>query len=125
MRATWRIFQELRTLYIKHGITRPFDRIYSEASIGKAYLHDFGITPFRKHNSGFDRHDIGPFMETLYGGRSSVGADTKYARRYRPISKASIQQSTSSSGCKTSLSPVVSRPLEATGTARPHAFCGG
>ena len=62
----------MRTLYIKHGITRPFDRIYSEASIGKAYLHDFGITPFRKHNSGFDRHDIGPFMETLYGGRSGV-----------------------------------------------------
>ena len=72
VQATWRIFQELRALYVKHGITRPFDRIYSEASIGKAYLHDFGIAPFMKRNAGFDRHDIGPFMEALYGGRSGV-----------------------------------------------------
>ena len=34
VQATWRIFQELRALYVKHGITRPFDRIYSEASVG-------------------------------------------------------------------------------------------
>jgi hypothetical protein len=72
VQATWRIFQELRTLYVKHGITRPFDRIYSEASVGKSYLYDFGIAPFMKQNAGFDRHDIGPFMEALYGGRSGV-----------------------------------------------------
>jgi hypothetical protein len=72
VQATWRIFQELRTLYVKHGITRPFDRIYSEASIGKSYLDDLGIAPFMKRNADFDRHDIGPFMEALYGGRSGV-----------------------------------------------------
>jgi hypothetical protein len=72
VQATWRIFQELRALYVKHGITRPFDRIYSEASVGKAYLEDFGIAPFMQRNAGFDRHDIGPFMEALYGGRSGV-----------------------------------------------------
>ena len=72
VQATWRIFQELRTLYVKHGRSRPMDRIYSEASLGKAYLDDFGITPFMKQNPGFDRHAIGAFMETLYGGRSAV-----------------------------------------------------
>jgi hypothetical protein len=72
VRATWRIFQELRALYVKHGRSRPMDRIYSEASHGKAYLEDFGITPFMKQNPNFDPHDIGPFMETLYGGRSGV-----------------------------------------------------
>ena len=72
VQATWRIFQELRALYVKHGITRPFDSIYSEASAGKAYLHDFGIAPFMKRNPEFDRRDIGPFMEALYGGRSGV-----------------------------------------------------
>ena len=50
MQATWRIFQELRTLYVKHGGSRPIDRIYSEASLGKAHLYDFGITPFMKQN---------------------------------------------------------------------------
>jgi hypothetical protein len=37
VQATWRIFQELRALYVKHGRSRPIDRIYSEASVGKAY----------------------------------------------------------------------------------------
>jgi hypothetical protein len=72
VQATWRIFQELRALYVRHGLSRPIDRIYSEASVGKAYLGDFGIKPFMKQNPKFDPHDIGPLMETLYGGRSGV-----------------------------------------------------
>ena len=72
VQATWRIFQELRTLYVKHGRSRSIDRIYSEASLGKAYLDDYGVTPFMKQNPSFDPHDIGPFMEALYGGRSGV-----------------------------------------------------
>ena len=71
-RATWRIFVELRALYREHGRTREIDRIYSEASLGKAYLTDFGIKPFLQQNPGFDRRMIGPFMEALYGGRSEV-----------------------------------------------------
>lgn len=72
VQATWRIFQELRTLHVKHGGSRPIDRIYSEASLGKAHLYDFGITPFMKQNPNFDRHVIGAFMESLYGGRAGV-----------------------------------------------------
>jgi hypothetical protein len=72
VRATWRIFAELRSLYVRHGRTREIDRIYSEASLGKSYLKDFGITPFLKQNPNFDRKTIGPFMEALYGGRSEV-----------------------------------------------------
>jgi hypothetical protein len=72
VQATWRIFQELRTLYVKHGRSRPIDRIYSEASMGKAYFADTGVTPFMKQNPTFDRHMIGAAMETLYGGRSGV-----------------------------------------------------
>jgi hypothetical protein len=72
VRATWRIFAELRALYRKHGRTRDIDRIYSEASLGKAYLSDFGIKPFLQQNPGFNRRMIGPFMEGLYGGRSEV-----------------------------------------------------
>jgi hypothetical protein len=72
VQATWRIFQELRTLYVKHGRSRPIDRIYSEASVGKSYLDDLCITPFMRQNPNFDRNVIGAFMETLYGGRSGV-----------------------------------------------------
>ena len=72
VRATRRIFVELRTLYRKHGRTREIDRIYSEASLGKAYLADFGIKPLLQQNPGFNRRMIGPFMEALYGGRSEV-----------------------------------------------------
>jgi hypothetical protein len=72
VRATWRIFTELRTLHRKHGRSREIDRIYSEASLGKSYLKDFGITPFLEQNPNCDRKKIGPFMESLYGGRSEV-----------------------------------------------------
>ena len=44
--ATWRIFVELRTLYRKHGRTREIDRVYSEASIGKAYSRISASNPF-------------------------------------------------------------------------------
>ena len=72
VRATWQIFMELRALYREHGRTRDIDRIYSEASLGKAYLSDFGIKPCLQQNPGFDHRMIGPFMEALYGGRSEV-----------------------------------------------------
>ena len=70
--ATWRAYDGLRSLYRKHGVSTPIDKIYSEASLGKAYLKDFGVKPFFEKNPDFDRHMIGPFMEALSGGRSEV-----------------------------------------------------
>ncbi len=72
VQATWRAYDGLRALYCKHGVSTPIDKIYSEASIGKAYLKDFGVKPFVEKNPNFDRKMIGPFMEALYGGRSEV-----------------------------------------------------
>ena len=72
VQRTWRVFEELRLLYRKHGVSQDIDRIYSEASLGKAYLTDLGITPFLKQNPNFPRQLIGPFMESSYGGRSEV-----------------------------------------------------
>jgi hypothetical protein len=82
--ATWRIYEELRALWRKHGRSREIDRIYSEASIGKAYLKDFGITPFMKQNPNFDRRVIGACMETLYGGRSDVRIRHKVVEIIKP-----------------------------------------
>ena len=64
VRATWRIFVELRTLYRRHGRTREIDQIYSQASLGKAYLRDLGITPFLQQNPDFDRRNDRP----VHGG---------------------------------------------------------
>ena len=72
VQRTWRIFEELRRLYRQHGVSRPIDRIYSPASVGKSYWEDLGVTPFLKQNPDFPRRLIGPFMEASYGGRSEV-----------------------------------------------------
>jgi hypothetical protein len=69
---TWQIFRALRELYNKHGRSRPMQKIYSEASLGKAYLDDFGIQGFNKLNPAFDKVALGCFMESYYGGRSEV-----------------------------------------------------
>jgi hypothetical protein len=69
---TWQLFKALRELYIKHGRTRPMHRIYSEASLGKAYLDDLGVVGFQKQNPDFNPEIIGAFMESYYGGRSEV-----------------------------------------------------
>jgi hypothetical protein len=69
---TWQIFRALRELYNKHGRSRPMQKVYSEASLGKAYLDDFGIQGFNKLNPAFDQVALGCFMETYYGGRSEV-----------------------------------------------------
>jgi hypothetical protein len=46
VRATWRIFVELRTLYRKHGRTREIDRIYSEASLARPISRILGSSRF-------------------------------------------------------------------------------
>lgn len=70
--ATWKIFVALRNLYRQHGVSTDIDAIFSEASLGKGYLTDLGVTPFLKQNPDFDHRVCGAFMEALYGGRSEA-----------------------------------------------------
>ena len=79
---TWQVYCGLRELYDKHGFTalndkgilaRPIDKVYSEASVGKGYLEQMGVRPFREKNPGFDHAGVtAPFMSAMYGGRSEV-----------------------------------------------------
>ena len=92
VQATWRIYQELRTLYVKHGRSRPIDRIYSEASLGKAYLDDFGITPFMKQNPDFDRRDDRPIHgNALWRPKWRCAFAITFARQCRRILKVNIR----------------------------------
>ena len=71
VQVTWEVYQALRDLYRKHDLTTAMWRIYSEASLGKAYMRDMGVPP------PSERLDIAPeilghTMTALYAGRSEV-----------------------------------------------------
>ena len=50
---TWQAYIKLRQLYNKHAFSTPIERIFSEASVGKAYLDDLGVQPFLEKNKDF------------------------------------------------------------------------
>ncbi|AKH38464.1 MULTISPECIES: DNA polymerase domain-containing protein [Nitrosomonas] len=70
--ATWALYQAEREVYRQHGLTKAPWQIFSEASIGKAYLNDLGIPPFLKQHATFPRTIIGQAMTGYYGGRTEV-----------------------------------------------------
>jgi hypothetical protein len=73
VQATWECFEVLRHRYHRHGLTEtPVHRIYSEASLGKAYLKAMGIQPWRSQQPDFPPEMLGIIMSTYYGGRSEV-----------------------------------------------------
>lgn len=77
VKATFSLFTKQRDLYKLHGTTRPMWKIYSEASLGKAYLDDMKFPQFMKQHASFPKEALGFFMSTYYGGRSEV----KYRRK--------------------------------------------
>ena len=73
VQATWECFEVLCHRYHRHGLTEtPVHRIYSEASLGKAYLKAMGIQPWRRQQPDFPPEMLGIIMSTYYGGRSEV-----------------------------------------------------
>lgn len=73
VQVTWECFDKLSTMYADYGLTgTPVNRIYSEASLGKAYLRQMGVRPWREVQPGFPPELTGIIMSTYYGGRSEV-----------------------------------------------------
>ncbi len=73
VQVTWECFVELRKRLDEHGLTRtPIHRIYSEASIGKGYLREMGVRPWREKQPDFPPALIGKIMGTYFGGRTEV-----------------------------------------------------
>ena len=46
--------------------------LYSEASLGKAYLRAMGVKPWREIQKGFPLHLVGAIMSAYFGGRAEV-----------------------------------------------------
>jgi hypothetical protein len=70
--ATYALFLRLVAEYEKYHLETIPTRIYSPASIGKAYVRQMGIESFRFKNPDFPKDILGHIMTTYYGGRSEV-----------------------------------------------------
>ncbi len=71
--VTWVCYEKLKGQYESYGLTKtPLHKVYSEASLGKAYLKQMGIRPWREVQPDFPPDLIGIIMGTYYGGRSEV-----------------------------------------------------
>lgn len=71
--TTWECFERLQSLYELHGLELTASHnIHSEASLGKAYLRDMGVSPWRKMQPDFPDDILGNIMSAYYGGRSEV-----------------------------------------------------
>ena len=83
--TTWECFERLQSLYELHGLElTAAHSIHSEASLGKAYLKDMGVKPWRKMQPDFPDNIIGNIMSAYYGGRSEIHI-RKTPERVRPF----------------------------------------
>lgn len=73
VQATWECYQAVMCRFGLLGLhdTKP-EKIYSEASIGKAYIKAMGIQPWRKVQPNFPRDMTAKIMGSYFGGRSEV-----------------------------------------------------
>jgi hypothetical protein len=73
VQTTWECYAELQRRFAKLGFTRTIpEKIYSEASIGKGYLREMGVRPWRDVQPEFPRHLLAKIMGSYFGGRSEV-----------------------------------------------------
>lgn len=73
VQATWACFAALRDKYDAYGLTQTrLDQLYSEASLGKAFLGAMGVKPWRQMQGSTPPALIGQIMSTYYGGRAEV-----------------------------------------------------
>jgi hypothetical protein len=73
VQATWECFEILAAKFEGLQLSNAgLYELYSEASLGKAYLKAMGIKPWREAQPDFPPAIIGRIMGTYYGGRAAV-----------------------------------------------------
>ncbi len=71
--TTWRCYEALIDRYDDHQLWRKdATQIYSEASLGKAYLNAMGVKPWLTVEKDYSPVTIGRIMSAYYGGRAEV-----------------------------------------------------
>jgi hypothetical protein len=71
VQTTWECFDELAQRFATFGLeeTGLYD-LYSEASLGKAYLKTMNVKPWRQVQPDFPPKLIGHILSSYYGGRA-------------------------------------------------------
>jgi hypothetical protein len=73
VQVTWECYQKLAAKFEEHKLTETrLSQILSEAGIGKGYLKQMGIQPWRALQADFPDWLIGIIISSYYGGRSEV-----------------------------------------------------
>lgn len=70
--STYELYCKAKDRYKLYGLDKELNRLYSPASIGKAYHEKIGITPFKEKNPDFPKDVLGHLMNAYYGGRTEV-----------------------------------------------------
>jgi hypothetical protein len=71
--TTWECYRELTRRYEALELnSTPVHRIFSEASIGKAYFKEMGIEPWFNFQKDVPRRLLAQILSAYYGGRSEV-----------------------------------------------------
>lgn len=73
VQVTWECFDVLAKRYKALGLSQTgLNELYSEASLGKAYLQAMGVQPWTEAQPDFPPEIIGQIMSTYFGGRAEV-----------------------------------------------------
>lgn len=73
VQTTWECYLELTKRLSALGLTKLLpEKVYSEASIGKAYLREMGVIPWQQCQPEFSRQMLANILSTYFGGRSEV-----------------------------------------------------
>lgn len=73
VQATWECYADLIDRFGKLKLARTIpEKVYSEASIGKGYIKEMGIAPWRDLQPEMPRDILAKIMGSYYGGRSEV-----------------------------------------------------
>jgi hypothetical protein len=72
VRYTVGLYAAERDAYAEHRLMRALDTIYSEASLGKAYLQAVGVPTAARRPWALAPEQVGHALTTYFGGRSEV-----------------------------------------------------
>jgi len=72
VKITAKLYESALQRYKMFNLNEDVNKLYSPASIGKAYLRRMGIKPFIECNPEFNKAILGYVMSTYYGGRTEV-----------------------------------------------------
>ena len=79
--VTWECFERLAERFAGFGLKVGVNELYSEASLGKAFLQAMDVRPWREAQPDFPPEMLGQIMSAYFGGRAEV----RIRRRITPV----------------------------------------